>query len=472
MSTAGSSRSAIDGVGDLAQVVRRDVRRGAGGDCERAVDEQVGKRAGSTAGAVAPSCRAASEQPRPRRAADRRRARRCASRCSRRSRRRRRRSSRGCRCASTSGWRSSQSRPSARARRRSPAARRPRGPCAARRRRPLRSSRSRAVRPRGREARAARAGPPGQPVTNVRSNPVGHARTLSSNVVDGGPAGPAALPPRVDADRRSNRFIHKWAFGPKRLQEVESRAQYSPARAISGPPGPPYGWRRSHARHAGGRIILEGSNESSHSWGTQAWAPGPCRDRGRRRAAWRPAAARRTRRARSGGASSASGDTIPVGILHSLSGTMAISEVSVRDAELLAIEEINKAGGVLGKQLKPVVEDGALGLADVRREGAEAHLDRQGRRDVRRLDLGEPQGDAARLRAQQGAAVLPRPVRGPGGVAVHLLHRRHDQPADHPRPRVPQGGAEGQDALPRRARTTSSRARPTRRSRPGRRPTA
>ena len=59
----------------------------------------------------------------------------------------------------------------------------------------------------------------------------------------------------------------------------------------------------------------------------------------------------------SGGAPS--GDTIPVGILHSLSGTMAISEVSVRDAELLAIEEINAAGGVLGKKLKPVVEDGA-----------------------------------------------------------------------------------------------------------------
>src|SRR3954452_12765730 len=53
------------------------------------------------------------------------------------------------------------------------------------------------------------------------------------------------------------------------------------------------------------------------------------------------------------------GDTIPVGILHSLSGTMAISEVSVKDAEIMAIDEINKAGGVLGKQLKPVVEDGA-----------------------------------------------------------------------------------------------------------------
>jgi urea transport system substrate-binding protein len=50
---------------------------------------------------------------------------------------------------------------------------------------------------------------------------------------------------------------------------------------------------------------------------------------------------------------------IKVGVLHSLSGTMAISEVSVRDAELLAIEEINAKGGVLGKQLVPSIEDGA-----------------------------------------------------------------------------------------------------------------
>jgi urea transport system substrate-binding protein len=54
-----------------------------------------------------------------------------------------------------------------------------------------------------------------------------------------------------------------------------------------------------------------------------------------------------------------SGNEIKVGILHSLSGTMAISEVSVRDAELLAIEELNAAGGVLGKKITPVVEDGA-----------------------------------------------------------------------------------------------------------------
>ena len=48
-----------------------------------------------------------------------------------------------------------------------------------------------------------------------------------------------------------------------------------------------------------------------------------------------------------------------MGILHSLTGTMAISEVSVKDAELLAIKEINAHGGVLGKQLQPIIEDGA-----------------------------------------------------------------------------------------------------------------
>ncbi len=53
------------------------------------------------------------------------------------------------------------------------------------------------------------------------------------------------------------------------------------------------------------------------------------------------------------------GNTIKVGILHSLSGTMAISEKSVVDAENLAIEEINKAGGVLGKQIEAITEDGA-----------------------------------------------------------------------------------------------------------------
>lgn len=49
---------------------------------------------------------------------------------------------------------------------------------------------------------------------------------------------------------------------------------------------------------------------------------------------------------------------IKIGLLHSLTGTMAISEKPVRDSELLAIKEINEAGGVLGKKIIPVEEDG------------------------------------------------------------------------------------------------------------------
>lgn len=59
-----------------------------------------------------------------------------------------------------------------------------------------------------------------------------------------------------------------------------------------------------------------------------------------------------------GSSAAGSGGTIKVGILHSLSGTMAISEKSVVDAEQLAIEEINAAGGVLGKKIEAIVEDG------------------------------------------------------------------------------------------------------------------
>ncbi|MDY7548887.1 urea ABC transporter substrate-binding protein [Glaciimonas sp. Gout2] len=52
-------------------------------------------------------------------------------------------------------------------------------------------------------------------------------------------------------------------------------------------------------------------------------------------------------------------DTIKVGILHSLSGTMAISETSLKDVALMTIAEINAHGGVMGKQLEPVVVDPA-----------------------------------------------------------------------------------------------------------------
>ncbi|PUA30145.1 MAG: urea ABC transporter substrate-binding protein [Cellvibrio sp. 79] len=57
--------------------------------------------------------------------------------------------------------------------------------------------------------------------------------------------------------------------------------------------------------------------------------------------------------------SAAAADTIKVGVLHSLSGTMAISETTLKDTMLMLIEEQNKKGGLLGKKLEAVVVDPA-----------------------------------------------------------------------------------------------------------------
>ena len=51
--------------------------------------------------------------------------------------------------------------------------------------------------------------------------------------------------------------------------------------------------------------------------------------------------------------------TVKVGILHSQTGRTAMSEIPLRDIELMAIEDINAAGGILGAQIDPIVEDGA-----------------------------------------------------------------------------------------------------------------
>src|SRR5438552_17914083 len=55
----------------------------------------------------------------------------------------------------------------------------------------------------------------------------------------------------------------------------------------------------------------------------------------------------------------AQGKTVKVGVLHSLSGTMAISETVLKDVALMAIEEINAKGGVMGYKIEPVVVDPA-----------------------------------------------------------------------------------------------------------------
>jgi urea transport system substrate-binding protein len=55
----------------------------------------------------------------------------------------------------------------------------------------------------------------------------------------------------------------------------------------------------------------------------------------------------------------AADDTIKIGVLHSLSGTMAISETTLKDVMLMLVDQQNKKGGVLGKKLEAVVVDPA-----------------------------------------------------------------------------------------------------------------
>ena len=52
-------------------------------------------------------------------------------------------------------------------------------------------------------------------------------------------------------------------------------------------------------------------------------------------------------------------DTVKLGLLHSLTGTIAIAEAALVEAEKMAIDEINAAGGVMGRLIEPVIEDGA-----------------------------------------------------------------------------------------------------------------
>ena len=90
--------------------------------------------------------------------------------------------------------------------------------------------------------------------------------------------------------------------------------------------------------------------------------------------------------------------TIKVGVLHSLSGTMAISETVLKDTVLMAIDEINAKGGVMGKKLEPVVVDPASNWPLFAEKARQLHHPGQGRRDLRLLDLGVAQVGAAGVR--------------------------------------------------------------------------
>ena len=100
---------------------------------------------------------------------------------------------------------------------------------------------------------------------------------------------------------------------------------------------------------------------------------------------------------------------LSVGVLHSFSGTMGLSEGPVADATLLAIEEINQRGGVRGKKLEAFICDGRSDEPTFARSRAVDHP-AKGLHPVRLLDLRQPKGTPPRPRATRSSACLPRAV--------------------------------------------------------------
>jgi hypothetical protein len=103
---------------------------------------------------------------------------------------------------------------------------------------------------------------------------------------------------------------------------------------------------------------------------------------------------------------SAQNETIKIGILHSLTGTMAISESVLTDTVAMLIEDQNRKGGLLGRKLEPVVVDPASNW-DLCRKGARPAYHRKGGGCVRLLDLRLAQSGIAGLRAFKRSPVLP-----------------------------------------------------------------
>ncbi len=141
--------------------------------------------------------------------------------------------------------------------------------------------------------------------------------------------------------------------------DVENLGTPQPSPGVP-PLAPPSLNRRRFLRFAGGAAALAAVSGILAACGGEA-APASSAAAGASSAAAAASAAAKPAVAASAAASASAtaAGGIKVGVLNSLRGTMAISEVAVKNASLMAIDEINKAGGVLKQQLVPVVQDGA-----------------------------------------------------------------------------------------------------------------
>ena len=108
-----------------------------------------------------------------------------------------------------------------------------------------------------------------------------------------------------------------------------------------------------------------------------------------------------------------------------------------KDVALMAIDEINAKGGVMGTKLEPVVVDPASNWPLFAEKARQLITQDKVAVGVRLLDLGVAQVGAAGVRGAERPALLPGAVRGRGALEERVLHRRRAQPAGDPGGRVP-----------------------------------
>ena len=104
---------------------------------------------------------------------------------------------------------------------------------------------------------------------------------------------------------------------------------------------------------------------------------------------------------------------IKIGVLHSLSGTMAIWETILKDVILMKVAELNAKGGLLGRKVEPVVVDPASNWPLFAEKARELLAATRSRR-VRLLDVGVAEVGAAGVRGARRPAVLSARIRGRG----------------------------------------------------------
>ena len=141
---------------------------------------------------------------------------------------------------------------------------------------------------------------------------------------------------------------------------------------------------------------------------------------------------------------------VTVGQLHSATGTMAISETGSIQAERLAIDQINASGGILGRKIKIIQEDGASDWPTFAEKSKKLLINDKVAAVFGCWTSASRKAVLAGVREGERPALLPDLLRGPRAVEERLLHRPGSHAADHRGPRLAGQREEGQDLLPDR----------------------